>query len=761
MLKSLMCFTFLNAFSSSAQVKIYFEQDTSNFQKDGIGFVIQNKQWKKFKLTDTVEVVKGELFDVEFSIDNIQYNGIKKLKVYNDTIISIKDISLENIIVTGKKEIIKQSLRGFEYYPKSDSVFLNQPILYALQRLPFVSIVDDQIRYKNESKIWYRINGKDRRALENSWNAILLAIKTSTILKVELITDLPLYIKNQNFEVIINIVTNENNLKGIILNTSAILDSRENLNKNFSITVVRKKNDFAFSYNNNEDQFTNQKVSKTLEGEEIRAHHKLEDKFQTDNHILNLKMGRRIDTLHDLAFSIRYRNFQNSHIWNNTYNFPSPLNNFKNKNQKKEISVNLSYVFAKSKAIENSILLGYRNGREEFNNHTIQYATNQDSINRTTQSFDKVVILEYNHRNVAKPKFRYEYGMQLYGTQLSQNYYLFACDSNETKQLLEQKIDTLMINQFGARPYLRFNRFSKKNTMYVLELDIEFLTIYGDNVKELSMMLPSFLIEKKTLINKSNSLNITGELIFLKPGDNFFKLIQSNVDPIESRIGNVSLVPSKNMELYLEWVKTGKHTYSNQFGILYEFDILNFFTQYDLSSNQLKSYSNNDARKFAVYLKPTFDYSREKLSFSLGSELMWIYAENNIDRQSFDGFVVNGHLNANYRLPKSIGTIGFSGIFNSNHVTYQGTATGLNKYALYYSKRFLKNKIITTFTAENFMLKEREWIYRNQHENFTTTNYITKPFRLFNVRIAYNFSTLKGNKLSKLKTTEVSNVDSE
>lgn len=162
----------MHAFTSSAQEQVYvqFKQDSSSRFRDGFVLVFQHQQWLKYNLTDSVVVTKGDLFDVEFSINNIQYKGIKGLKVFRDTAIWINEISMENVVVESKRQLIKQTLRGFEYFPQSDSVFMNQPLLYALQRLPFVSIMDDQIRYKNESRIWYRINGRDRRVLENSWS---------------------------------------------------------------------------------------------------------------------------------------------------------------------------------------------------------------------------------------------------------------------------------------------------------------------------------------------------------------------------------------------------------------------------------------------------------------------------------------------------------------------------------------------------------------------------------------------------------------
>lgn len=720
-------------------------------------FVFQNEKWVKYNLSDSFYVKHGMNFDLEFSISHSQFKGLKNLKLFNDTIIILDEISLDSVVVIGKRPIIKQTLRGFEYSPTSDSIFIHQPILYALQRLPFVSIVDDQIKYRNESKIWYRINGKDRRTLEDNWSSILLSLKTSTVIRVDLITDLPLYIKNKDYDVIINIVTEESNFKGIILNSSAILDSRKNLNKNVSLTIVTKKNDYAFSYNNNEDQYTNQKVSKTVERNDLLATHQLENDYQTDNQIFNFKMGRRIDSLHDIAVSIRYRSFHNSNFWKNKYNFPEPLNDFRNINVRKDVNANLSYLFAKARSVENSISFAFRNGKEVFNNHIPHITTRLDSINRTTESFDKILILEFNHRNVTKRTFRYEYGMQLYGKQLSQNYYLYAHDSTDTKFLVENKEDTLLINQFGVRPYFRLNRSVKNNKMYVFELDVEYFKINVEDIRTMSLILPSVLIQKKSLINNSNSLTITGEFMFLKPGDNFYKLIQSNGDPVESRKGSIALVPSKNLELKMEWIRTGTHSLSNEVGILYEYDILNFYTNFDVSTNLLQSFSNNDATLFAIYWKPIFDYSKKKLSFSIGPEFKWLSFSNKIDKQKFDGFVASGNLNGNLLLSKKLGNIGFVGTFSSNPITYQGNSTGQSRYLLYFSKRFFKNKIITTLSAENFFLKERKWNYVNENESYINTIQITRPYRLFYLRIAFNFSNLKNTKISRIKTLNITN----
>ncbi len=753
----------MHAFTSSAQEQVYvqFKQDSSSRFRDGFVLVFQHQQWLKYNLTDSVVVTKGDLFDVEFSINNIQYKGIKGLKVFRDTAIWINEISMENVVVESKRQLIKQTLRGFEYFPQSDSVFMNQPLLYALQRLPFVSIMDDQIRYKNESRIWYRINGRDRRVLENSWSYILMAMKTSSIIKVELITDLPLYVKNKNYDLIMNIITEESNFRGVVLNAAVIADSRENLNKNFGFTYVRKKNDYSVTYTNNEDNYTNQKISKTTEGGVLLAQNRLDNTYETNNHVVNVKLGRRIDSLKDIAFSIQYRDFQNSNFWKNTYNNPVPLNDYRNSNHRKEVNAHLSYVFAKSKNIENSISFAFRTGKEEFRNDLIHLISRVDSISRNAQTLDKNVILEFNHRNVAKRKFRYEYGFQIYNKQLAQDFFLYATDSGSNKVLILQKADTMSIGQVVARPYLRLNTMGRKKSMFVCELDVEYFVVTGEGLRTQKLILPSLLTQRKVLLNQSNSISITGEFMYLKPSDNFYKLIQANVNPVEDRTGSLEVTPSKNLELKVEWIKTGKQTFSNELGIQYGFDILNFYTQFDVVSNRLQSYSNNDANMLAVYWKHVFDYSKKRLSFTVGPEIKWMRYSNQIMHQSFYGVVASGYVNGNFVISKNLGSIGLAGTFSSKPVTNQGNATGLSRYVVYYSKRFFKNKLVTTFSAENFMLKERKWDYQMNDGEFINTTQIHRPFRLLNVRIAYRFSTLKNIKPARLKSTQILNEFSE
>ncbi|RYG28236.1 MAG: hypothetical protein EOO01_40090, partial [Chitinophagaceae bacterium] len=112
-------------------------------------------------------------------------------------------VDLNAVRVKGTRHHVRQTLNGYEYFPEKDSAYRNGSLFLALQRLPFVNVSETRLDYKEGKKIWFRINGKDRKGIGDNWKEVLQSLPAKSIHKVELVTDIPVLIKNQGYDVLI------------------------------------------------------------------------------------------------------------------------------------------------------------------------------------------------------------------------------------------------------------------------------------------------------------------------------------------------------------------------------------------------------------------------------------------------------------------------------------------------------------------------------------------------------------------------------
>ena len=168
-----------NANAQNLRCSIRFIADTIdnvNYRNLKIN-ILQNDSFSVGKLDENITVYKGVDLSVEFENKKITIPGLKKLKVYSDTVISISTKTLSTVVIMAKERIVKQTLSGFDYYPSRDSIFRNKSIFAAMQRLPFVHIANESLEYKqgDKEKILFEINGKERKGVGSNWNDIFLA----------------------------------------------------------------------------------------------------------------------------------------------------------------------------------------------------------------------------------------------------------------------------------------------------------------------------------------------------------------------------------------------------------------------------------------------------------------------------------------------------------------------------------------------------------------------------------------------------------
>lgn len=753
----------LKSFAQQDMCIITFKID-SNYEKNIRNLrinVFQNKKLLVCKVDEPIWLYKGIDLTIEFDGLNFLLPGIKNLKVYRDTTILILSNSMIPVVVKAKKRIVRQTLLGFDYYPSNDSIFKNQSILLALQRLPFIKVVDNEIEYKNQQKILFQINGKERKGIGNNWSDILKVIKAKDIYKVEMINEISVLVRNQGYDVIINILTEDANIYGKSINAVLLLDQRENLNKNAGITTLRRRTDFSFKLSNNNDNQILKKENKVLESGEIISYNKLNLVYQY--HFLGFyaDYGLRIDSSKDFSINASCKYLKNSTKHNNDYNFPTLFNNQKNSIKGNSGQLNASYIYKKSKILTHSVAMAINLDMREFENRISFIDTYfTDSICNIAQTNPYSYIIEYNVNENRSSKKKFEYGVQAYGKLIFQDYSKYAVDriTNKKKYLLYENNDSLFLRQYSFRPYFKILKNLSDRSSLVLIANTEFYFIKNKNRKLVNYFLPTFNIKLKELLKENTSITYNLELNFSKPSTDLFMPVQITVNPIENRIGSPNLIPGKSLSFSIDLTQVRKTTISHTVKLNYSFDVINYFTVYDTSTHRLFSKPDNGGRElsaeYSIYIQRQLS---KNIQFSATGWWSYVISQNKIFNTRYKGFQFGGSNNISFFIGPKSGSVGVISRLMSNNITNQGYYRGSMKYAVYYSKIFFKRKLITTLTANEFLFKNRTINAFTQYGNFKNYSYSNEPYRLFSIRLAYNFSTIRVSKVARRKSTGIQN----
>lgn len=724
--------------------------------------IFQNNKLIRSRFFEKILVVKGKPLEIEFENNTIQIPGIKGLVFFSDTTVSIIPKTLQEVLVKNKKKIIGETLKGFDYYPQNDNVYKDKPLILALQRLPFIKVDNENSRpaYKNDLKILFTINGKQRNGIENGWVDVLKSIKAKDIYKVELIEEIPVTIKNQGYYAIINIMTLDENIYGIAFNAALIYDQRKNLNKNIGFTALRKKTDLSIRVRQNEDIQKGGLSTEIYNSNKLILDNNTSTRYMYKGVTVNTDYGYRINSFNDIGLNLTFATGGNTTAYANTYSFPLPLADTKRKIEINTFSTNISYVNRKIKNVIKSLSLAVNVNQEVLGNRT-GYLTKKayDSLNNEIKTSPLEFIAEYNIQNNQNSTLSKEYGIQVYNKNSYQHFYMYNLNqqTNENNQLLYENTDTFFNKQLSMRPYCRVNKniTTKKGVGFIFSTEVFSFTNSGVSTR--TFFLPEIRVRYKKIANGSTSFRHVLSIAFSKPNIDYWSPVGVVNNPIQKTVGNTLLQPAKFVSYEIEVVRRKKSNISNSIKIYYAFDNFNFFNEYDQVSNTLIQSTNNGGIAYSI--GNSFGYWAQlskKISLSFNANINYSIRENKIFNTKYSGFTFYGGHTINYDISSKLGSISFLSFLNGNQNGEQGYFQGTVKYLISYGRSFAHKRLAIGITTENFLLKNRKVLTYTFTDTFKQYSTVTIPYRNISIRVAYNFSNIKVEKYATKRTTEIS-----
>lgn len=711
------------------------------------------------KLHEAVVVKKDVKMMIEFESPDFMIPGFKNLKVYRDTVIEISPRYMDELVLESKKRIIKQTLKGFEYSPANDSLFKGESLLVSLQRLPFTVLQGaDQISF-GERKVLYKINGREKKGLVNNWSNILKALKAKDIYKIEMLAEVPEYVKNQGYDIIINILTQEANLYGKSFMAATIYNSRKQVQPNFRYTQQHKRSDFSVDFSSRNDQYVSLINSSVYEKSSLIYESQIQSQYKYYNYASELGYGLRIDSANDFSITASLHRYESDQIFTTVYSYPNIVNNQHNNLTTTGGEINMSLVHRKNKYITQSLSVKINRDIQDFNNRYAYIEPLQsDSINHRNKNVPVYWIVEYNYLNSKNKTYNVEYGLQMYNKEINQSYYIYSINAanNEIFYRLYSSEDTLGVSQYAIRPYFRYDKdFSDKRNL-ILNLYAEYYSIKSNAMSQRNYLLPGVTIDYKTLFKNNHSIKYGLAFYFSKPAQYFFTGELYRNTPAETYAGTDKLTPGKGFWGSIEHAIAGKATFSQELSAGYSFGIPSFFARYDSNKNLMITSPDNGQDNFSlmygIYFKKLW---WKKVDFSFYSRISYISSINEVQHSSYQGVEYRMQPSLNYSIGPKYGMCGLSAIIDGNKISSQGTQSIPLRYFVYYSKPFFKRKIVLSVSANEFFKKNKVILSHKVFQNMEQYYQNTSPNRVFSIRVAYHFSNIKLSKFAQKKSTSI------
>lgn len=173
--------------------------------------------------------------------DNIQLGEIRLRE---------NDQKLSEVVITGRKKLIKLSPVGLSYNMKDDPMSRSENLLFALRNVPMVDVDGEgNIRVKGSQNYSIYLNGKPYRMATMNPKEILQSIPANTISKIEVITQ-----PDASYDVaagasVINIITEKKQLDGYRVTLTGGGETYPRGNGGGSLTMVKGKVNLSLGYN--------------------------------------------------------------------------------------------------------------------------------------------------------------------------------------------------------------------------------------------------------------------------------------------------------------------------------------------------------------------------------------------------------------------------------------------------------------------------------------------------------------------------------
>lgn len=748
-------------------------------------------------VTGTVTNMNGyfEISGLPFGVYNVGISFIGYEEVKIDSIVlnedhpdlslgkiglSASDVSLGEVKVVSEKPVVENKFDKIVYNVESDVTAQGTLAIDILRKVPHVTVdAEGNVELQGNSNVRFLINGKTSSIFGNNLADALASIPASQIKSIEAITNPGSKYDLQGTGGVINIILQENKLKGVSGNVNLSAGTR---NQTGSINLGVKRGKFGIngylsgnkrlgtngsfsSVRETNDSITGQKTSLVQSGVNLFSRNgyragagfeweinkKLNLSGSAGYNNFNFKSSGLInigEVIYDITGteireSSTVRNFSNSR---QTGSFDWSLDlkkKFKKEGHELDFNFNSSYGRPLSRYMLTLAEFGEtipakgsesRNpGTDNTSTLSIDYVLPVDStstleagikgiFNDISSSVVSNVYVPSGNDYVFDPLQSYDlgYSLDIYAAYFS--------------------VGFKFLKWLDVKPGIRYE---------YSDISIDF---QGASVPSYGTAVPSLLLSHS--FGERKSLQLSYSRRIRPPGYNELNPFVNRSDPFNLETGNVLLKPeiSDRIEFgYNTGIAKGGNlriTLSQRINSREIEDITTFYPEYAIGDSVYRNISvrtrENIGRENNTGVN-IFSSVPVTSELNLRGNLMlfhtWIMSNPNVGNVSL-GFRFRGNLNATWQLPRNL-VVELFGFWRSGGKTLQGREPQFYIYNVAFRKLFWNKNASFGFTATNFIKRDIRQVTTINAENSRTRSINNLPFRSFGVSFTYKFGKMQ------------------
>ncbi len=675
-------------------------------------------------------------------------------------------VGLQEVVVTGTKQILKQEIDRITYDLQADPESKVVNVLEMMRKVPLLSLdADNNILLKGNSDFKILINGKPSSMMERSYKDILRTMPASSIERIEVITSPPAKYDAEGLAGIINIITTKKLDNGY--NGSANISERfPNGGPGLGGSVSAKLGKFGISAFGGANLYTNlpirvgiQRFTSGLQPTMLLQEGTTESKSRTG--YLGYEMSYELDSLNLISaqfnlngnrsegYTIQTSSLMDSDVRLQGYRLEN--NNTGNGNGL-DASVNYQRGFRSNK---NRLLT--------FSYRYLSYGSQQkadlsisDQLNYIRPDYRQV-----NDQRFAEQTFQVDYVHPVKKHQIEaglkgilrdnkSDFQYAVVDSVTGRYSIQPSISNRFRNTqnvFGAYTTYQYalKNWGIKAGVRIEEtvIDADFMSVDSRVKRTYVNLIPSVSINRKLRNNSGLILSYTQRI--QRPGIYQLNPFVDRSNPNFERTGNPDLRPALVNDIQLTFSGSGKIQLSTGLGFTFFRDLIFPVSVYDSTTNITRtSYGNTGTAKLpSLYVNVNLPVTK-RWNVSINSRVAYGMVQGVVNGVLIknEGLMYQASLSTSYKLPKDW-RLTANLQPNGPSINLQGATNRMMSSSVSVNKDLIKDKLSVASSINNPFRKYRQNLSTTSGPDFQQTSFRWDYFRSFTMSLNYKFGKLR------------------
>ncbi|MBN8824701.1 MULTISPECIES: outer membrane beta-barrel protein [unclassified Spirosoma] len=675
-------------------------------------------------------------------------------------------VGLQEVVVTGTKQIVKQEIDRITYDLQADPESKVVNVLEMMRKVPLLSLdADNNILLKGNSDFKILINGKPSSMMERSYKDILRTMPASSIERIEVITSPPAKYDAEGLAGIINIITAKKLDNGY--NGSVNINERfPNGGPGLGGSVSAKLGKFGISAFGGANLYTNlpvrggiQRLATGLQPTTLLQEGTTESKNRTA--YLGYEMSYELDSLDLISaqfnlngnrsegYTIQTSSLMNSDVRFQGYKLEN--NNTGNGNGV-DASVNYQRGF---RADKNRLLT--------FSYRYLSYGSQQNADLHISDRLNYIMpdYRQVNDQRFAEQTFQVDYVHPVKKHQIEaglkgilrankSDFQYAVVDSITGQYSILPGISNRFRNTqnvFGAYTTYQYalKNWGIKAGMRIEQtvIDADFMSVDSRVKRTYINLIPSVSINRKFRNNSGLILSYTQRI--QRPGIYQLNPFVDRSNPNFERTGNPDLRPALVNDIQLTFSGSGKIQLNTGLGFTFFRDLIFPVSVYDSTTNITRtSYGNTGTAKLpSLFVNVNLPITK-RWNMSINSRVAYGIVQGVVNGVLIknEGFMYQASLSTSYKLPKDW-RLTANLQPNGPGINLQGATNRIISSSFSINKDLVKDKLSVSGSIHNPFRKYRENLSTTSGPDFQQTSFRWDYFRSFTMSLNYKFGKLR------------------